>query len=65
MIEPLEADEVVSVAGVAGVELRALFTPGHEVDHVCYYLAEDGVMFTGDTVLGSVLDVGWATWPRI
>ena len=50
MIEPLESDEIVSVAGV---ELRALFTPGHEVDHVCYYLAEDGVMFTGDTVLGA------------
>jgi glyoxylase-like metal-dependent hydrolase (beta-lactamase superfamily II) len=35
-----------------GVGLRALFTPGHEVDHVCYYLREDRVMFTGDTVLG-------------
>ena len=49
-IAPLEHDELVQVAGV---ELRALFTPGHEVDHVCYYLAEDGVMFTGDTVLGA------------
>ena len=47
---PLESDEIVRVAGVT---LRALFTPGHEVDHVCYYLAEDGVMFTGDTVLGA------------
>jgi len=36
-----------------GVGLRALFTPGHEVDHVCYYLREDRVMFTGDTVLGA------------
>ncbi len=35
-----------------GVSLRALFTPGHEVDHVCYYLAADKVMFTGDTILG-------------
>ena len=49
-IIPLESDEIVKVAGVT---LRALFTPGHEVDHVCYYLAEDGVMFTGDTVLGA------------
>ena len=37
---------------VAGVSLKPLFTPGHEKDHVCYHLAEDGVMFTGDTVLG-------------
>ncbi len=49
VVEPLESDELVRVAGVT---LQALFTPGHEVDHVCYYLAEDGVMFTGDTVLG-------------
>ena len=48
-VEPLESDELVRVAGV---ELQALFTPGHEVDHVCYYLEQDGVMFTGDTVLG-------------
>ena len=49
-IIPLESDEIIRVAGVT---LRALFTPGHEVDHVCYYLPEDGVMFTGDTVLGA------------
>ncbi len=49
-VEPLEDDEHVEVAGVT---LRALFTPGHEVDHVCYHLADDGVMFTGDTVLGA------------
>ena len=46
----LKSREVVHV-GV--VRLRALFTPGHEVDHVCYHLARDGVMFTGDTVLGA------------
>ena len=33
--------------------LRALFTPGHEVDHVCYYLRQDRVLFTGDTILGA------------
>ena len=50
VVEPLEDNEHVEVAGVT---LRALFTPGHEVDHVCYHMAEDGVMFTGDTVLGA------------
>ena len=49
-VAPLEDNEGVEVSGMT---LRALFTPGHEVDHVCYHLAEDGVMFTGDTVLGA------------
>lgn len=49
-VEPLEDDEEIEASGAS---LRALFTPGHEVDHVCYYLESDGVMFTGDTVLGA------------
>ncbi len=59
-VEKLRSREVVRSGG--GATLRALFTPGHEVDHVCYYLAGDRVMFTGDTVLGgsssSVRDLG-------
>ena len=35
-----------------GVNLTAIFTPGHEEAHVCYYMARDRAMFTGDTVLG-------------
>jgi glyoxylase-like metal-dependent hydrolase (beta-lactamase superfamily II) len=31
--------------------LRALATPGHAADHVCF-LSEDGVCFSGDLVLG-------------
>jgi glyoxylase-like metal-dependent hydrolase (beta-lactamase superfamily II) len=31
--------------------LRALATPGHSADHVCL-VCDDGVCFTGDTVLG-------------
>ena len=38
---------------IADVELQVLFTPGHEIDHVCYYLESDLVMFTGDSVLGA------------
>ena len=37
----------------SGVRPRVLFTPGHSVDSVCYYLEEEGVLFTGDTLLGA------------
>ena len=47
---PLEDQEVVSVSDI---NLKALFTPGHKDDHICYYLESDLVMFTGDSVLGS------------
>ena len=49
-VVPLESREKVAASGAA---LEALFTPGHEVDHVCFHLAEDRIMFTGDTVLGA------------
>ncbi len=35
-----------------GVRPQVLFTPGHSVDSVCYYLEDEGVLFTGDTLLG-------------
>ncbi|HAL47968.1 MAG: MBL fold metallo-hydrolase [SAR202 cluster bacterium] len=50
-VTPLKSRELIKTGG--GATLRALFTPGHEVDHVCYHLREDRVMFTGDTVLGA------------
>ena len=35
-----------------GVRVQVITTPGHSVDSLCYYIEEDGVLFTGDTILG-------------
>ena len=35
------------------VRLKAIHTPGHSVDSVCFYLESEGVLFTGDTILGA------------
>jgi glyoxylase-like metal-dependent hydrolase (beta-lactamase superfamily II) len=45
-----EGDEI-EVSG--GVRLQVLHTPGHSVDSICYYLEDEGVLFTGDTILGA------------
>ncbi len=50
-VEPLKAREVVTTGG--GATLRPMFTPGHEEDHVCYFLRPDRVLFSGDNLLGN------------
>jgi len=34
------------------LELQALYTPGHAADHLCFWIAGDRVLFTGDLILG-------------
>ncbi|WP_419162602.1 MBL fold metallo-hydrolase [Candidatus Palauibacter sp.] len=47
---PLADGEKIALGG--GLQLRALATPGHSADHVCYLLEPDRILFTGDLVLG-------------
>jgi len=47
-VVPLKAREMVRTGG--DVAVQAVFTPGHEVDHVAFHLRADRVLFTGDCV---------------
>jgi glyoxylase-like metal-dependent hydrolase (beta-lactamase superfamily II) len=49
--ERLGAEVILPSGGEEHAGLRALATPGHAADHVCF-LTADGVCFSGDLVLG-------------
>ncbi|EGD92145.1 hypothetical protein H112_00219 [Trichophyton rubrum D6] len=40
------------IFSVDGATVRAILTPGHSVDHMCFLLEEENALFTGDNVLG-------------
>jgi glyoxylase-like metal-dependent hydrolase (beta-lactamase superfamily II) len=49
--DELGAEVVLPAGGETRAGLRAVATPGHAPDHVCF-LTDDGVCFSGDLVLG-------------
>jgi endoribonuclease LACTB2 len=59
-IQYLHGDQVIDLGGV---RLRVLETPGHSTDSVCFYIEEEGVLFTGDTMLGASTTVVFELGP--
>lgn len=47
--KPIEDGQIFSVEGAT---IRAVHSPGHSHDHMCFILEEENAMFTGDNVLG-------------
>jgi endoribonuclease LACTB2 len=56
-IDKLHEGKPIDLDG--GVHVQVLETPGHSIDSVCYYIEEEGVLFSGDTMLGSSTTTVW------
>ena len=50
-VRTFDPDTVIDLDG--GINVRVIKTPGHSTDSICYYIENEGVLFSGDTLLGS------------
>ncbi len=51
VVQTNKGGDVIELDG--GVRVDVISTPGHSVDSTSYYIEKEGVLFTGDTLLGS------------
>jgi ribonuclease/clavin/mitogillin len=48
----IEDNDELALQGDPGIRLRALFTPGHARGHLCFHDEANGVLLSGDNVVG-------------
>ncbi|MSQ42324.1 MAG: MBL fold metallo-hydrolase [Dehalococcoidia bacterium] len=60
-VKTLADGDEINLGG--GVRVQVMATPGHSVDSLCYYIEDEGVLFTGDTLLGSSTTTVWSLAP--
>ncbi len=59
---PLRLDKVLmpeEMIGFGGLALRAVHTPGHASNHVCFLLSSNAMLFTGDHIMQGSTVVIW------
>jgi glyoxylase-like metal-dependent hydrolase (beta-lactamase superfamily II) len=52
IVDSLTAIDDGALIETEGATLEAVHAPGHAEDHLCFWLAEERALFTGDVVLG-------------